>query len=73
MRTAQIFQQEYRLFPMAVRICMLMGMPVMFMVMMFVSKFGGNTDVASKMVALAHLLSIVTIPLMLTLCKAIGG
>lgn len=47
--------------------------PVAAMVMMFVSKFGGNTDAASKMVALAHLLSIVTIPLMLTLCKAIGG
>ena len=47
--------------------------PVAAMVMMFVYKFGGNTDAASKMVALAHLLSIVTIPLMLTLCKAIGG
>ena len=47
--------------------------PVAAMVMMFASRFGGDTDAASKMVSLAHLISVVTMPLMLTLCRAIGG
>ena len=38
-------------------------------VMMFAAKFGGDTEAASKGMSYAHILSVVTMPLMITLCK----
>ena len=38
-------------------------------VMMFAAKFGGDTVAASKGMSYAHILSVVTMPLMITLCK----
>ena len=46
--------------------------PVAAMTMMFAARFGGDTETASRTVALSHVMSILTIPLMLTLAKAIG-
>ncbi len=46
--------------------------PVAASVTMFVAKFGGDAKGASKALSISHLLGIVTIPLMLTLCKIIG-
>ena len=38
-------------------------------VMMFAAKFGGDTVAASKGMSYAHIFSVVTMPLMITLCK----
>lgn len=46
--------------------------PIAAMLMMFATKFGGDTSTASKAVAVSHICSIVTMPLMLTLCRYIG-
>ena len=47
--------------------------PVAAMTMMFAARYGSDTETASRIVALSHALSILSIPLMLTLAKAAGG
>ncbi len=42
-------------------------------VMMFSAKYGADTASASKIVSFTHIASVVTMPLLLTLCKFIGG
>ena len=43
--------------------------PTAAMVMMLAAKFGGDTEAASKGMSYAHIFSVVTMPLMITLCK----
>lgn len=47
--------------------------PVAAMTMMFAARFESDTATASRMVALSHAVSILTMPLLLTLAHAIGG
>ena len=46
--------------------------PIAAMLMMFATKFNGDTATASKAVAISHICSIVSMPIMLTLCRFIG-
>lgn len=46
--------------------------PIAAMLMMFATKFDGDTETASKAVSISHLCSVITMPLMLTLCRYIG-
>lgn len=41
-------------------------------VTMFVTRFGGDARLSSKALSVSHILSIVTIPIMLTICEIIG-
>lgn len=47
--------------------------PVAAVVMMFSAKFGEDTDDSSKIVSISHIFSIVTMPLMLTVCRYVEG
>ncbi len=47
--------------------------PVAALVMMMAAKYSDNAEQASRIVSISHLLSIITMPLLLTLCKYIGG
>ncbi len=47
--------------------------PVAALVMMMAAKYSDNAEQASRLVSISHLLSVVTMPLVLTLCKYIGG
>lgn len=47
--------------------------PVAALVMMMAAKYSDNAEQASRLVSMSHLLSVITMPLLLTLCKYIGG
>lgn len=47
--------------------------PVAVVVMMFAASFDSDAEGASRTVSLSHLFSIITMPIVLVLCKLIGG
>ncbi len=47
--------------------------PVAVIIMMFAANYDGDAEGASRTVSLSHLVSIVTMPAILVLCKLIGG
>ena len=47
--------------------------PVAVIVMMFAANFGSDAEGTSRMVSLSHLFSILTMPVILVICKMIGG
>ena len=47
--------------------------PVAALVMMMAAKYSDNAEQASRLVSMSHLLSVITMPVLLTLCKYIGG
>lgn len=47
--------------------------PVAALLMMMSAKYSDNPELSSRVVTISHLLSVITMPLMLTLCKYIGG
>ncbi len=47
--------------------------PVAAIVMMLSAKYSGDAEYASKVVSISHVISVVTMPLVLTLCKYVGG
>ena len=47
--------------------------PVAAIVMMLAAKYSDNAEQASRLVSMSHLLSVITMPVLLTLCKYIGG
>ena len=47
--------------------------PVAAIVMMIAAKYSDNAEQASRLVSMSHLLSVITMPVVLTLCKYIGG
>jgi predicted permease len=46
--------------------------PTAAVVMMFAAKFDGDTTLASRMVSISHVLSVLTMPLLLTMCEFLG-